>query len=136
MRARAEAQGARIIVEALGDTPIELDDVSHDLQPGERLKQTVSGESRLLIPGLLRVEFRGGAGAEALAKSIAAAESAYRELLVRGAVASIDEADETMRRRAEAELIVEQCEQQIRQNLDDLTYEELVERIEGLEAYV
>ncbi|MHC4847612.1 MAG: ATP-binding protein [Planctomycetota bacterium] len=136
VRARAEAQGARIEIEALTDGAIELDDLRHELKSGARIEQTVSGSSRLEIPGVLRVEFKGGAGADALAEALAEAQASFGQLLSRAGVASLDEADEMMRKRAEAELIVEQCNGQIRQNLDDLTYEELVERIEGLEGYV
>ncbi|MHC4937731.1 MAG: ATP-binding protein [Planctomycetota bacterium] len=136
VRARAESQGARLSIEALGDVGLELDGEHTELAGGERIEQTVSGARRLEIPGLLRVDFKGGAGAEALAEALAEAEGSFQQLLAHAGVASLDEADETLRKRTEAELVVEQCEVQIRQNLDDLSYEELVERIAGLEGYV
>jgi len=136
VRARAESQGARLFVEALGDAAVEIDGEAKELKAGEIVESAVTDESRLEVPGLLRIAFRGGAGAGELAGKLAKAEAAYKRLLDRAKIASLDEADEAMRRRAEAELVIEQCDAQIRQNLDDLSYEELVERVEGLQEYV
>ncbi|MEM8883230.1 MAG: AAA family ATPase [Planctomycetota bacterium] len=136
LRARHEAQGARLRAEALDDVTLRMDGTGLPFAKGETIDEAVDGERTLELPGILRVTFRGGAGAAELGDAVERQAQQFTALLREAGVASLDEADTVLQQRAAAELTIETCDQQIRQNLDDLTYEDLVGRIEGLETYV
>ncbi|MHC4955379.1 MAG: AAA family ATPase [Planctomycetota bacterium] len=132
--ARAQTRSPRVRLRAARRLDVAIDGEATALAPDEQLDRAVPERLELAIDGVLHLEIQGGAGTEELRAAVAERRAAFDDLLREARVADLDEAEAALRNRTEAGLVIAQCDRQIRHNLDDLTYDELVNRIGRIEA--
>jgi len=132
--AQAQTRSPQLLLRARRDLSIEIDGEKQELSADERLERTVSERLQLSIDGILELELRGGAGTRELQDAIQERQAALDKLFDEAQVGSLEEAEAALRARAEARLVIEQCNRQITKNLPDLTYEGLVDLIGRVEA--
>jgi len=132
--AQAQTRSPQLFVRAHKNIAIELDGERHELKQDSEVERTVGDRLKLSIHGILDVEFRGGAGTRELQDAIRQRRDELTAILETAGVASLEDAEAALRARAECHLVLEQCDRQIAQNLADLTYESLVDKIERTSA--
>jgi len=132
--AHAEARSAQLTLRARRDLTIDIGGEQQELRKNAQLERTVSDRLSLSIDGVLELEFRGGAGTRESQEAVAARRTDFDELLVETRLKSLEEAEAALLARAESRLVIDQCNRQIERSLDDIPYENLVERIGRVEA--
>lgn len=118
---------------------LQLDGEPVELPAGAHHELVLGGEARLLLPGRVAIEVVPGAEAQALQASAAAAREALAERCARHQVADLRAARVAAARRAEAERVVGDASQRIRDDLRDLSVDDLQRKVarhrERLERY-
>jgi len=123
-QARLADAGPLLRLEARQDVAVELDGQALDLAAGARHELPVTEEVRLRVGGLDAV-LSPGQGLSALRDRLAEAERAWREACARAGVADLAEARGALRRRDDAERALAEADRVLRDNLRDLSPDEL-----------
>lgn len=130
---RAEAVAAAgapsVVVRARAGGAISVDGAERTLAEGEQIELSVPVSSSVTVEGF-EIEIRAGADAQQLGQRAAEAAAALEELCTRHGVADLAAAREAAGRRADAERTVEEARKALRDNLRDLTVEELEGKVE------
>lgn len=134
--ARRDAEAARLRFEALAATSVEFDGTREELRPGAAVERPVPEGMSVLLPGLLRISIRGGAGGRGLAPEIERARAEFQALLEEGRVPDLAAAEARIAERREAERARGECDRRIEENLRDLTLEEIEVRIARTTAWI
>ena len=120
----------------LSDTKFFLDDAEIHLKEGAVRILSVADKSRLTLPDELEIEFSAGTGTEGLAGKVDEARRNVETLCTQAGVGDPDEAREAFDERQEAVKLLESIAQVEKDNVRDLTYDELDRRIRNLEQMV
>lgn len=135
LRAGLQEQGPVLRLRAGRTVELGIDDERVALSAGDERVVPVTDEVRLHLDGVEAV-FSPGRTLAALRAQVAGAEQALAAACAHAGAADLREARERLRARQEAARTVELGEQAVRENLRDLTYEELVGKIERLRGRV
>ena len=137
-KAQLEAGAPSVLLRGLspGKCRLVLDGEDLVLAKGEVRELTVAHRAGLTVPGVVFIEISAGAGAEELSKKVAAAARALEETLRASGVETPEQAREAYEARREALRSIEAKEGVEKQNLRDLSYEELDQKLRALERSV
>jgi len=134
--AQLQTRAPSVLLRSLTDCRVLIDDVEIRLHRGEVRTFPVADRSRVAIPETLDVEITAGASAEGLARKVEDARRALEAACAKAGVSTPEEAGKAFEERREATRHVEAKEQVEKDNLRDLTYEELDRRLRNLEKAV
>lgn len=129
VKAEAAEQGAgTLAIEALATVDIVVDGEPTSLEKGSELK-SASADMQVEIPGVVRVQFQASSVGRGLAGGRLKAQSQLDDLLRSAGVADIVEARQSNQRRIDVEKDISFARRQIKENLNDLTLEDLEEKV-------
>jgi energy-coupling factor transporter ATP-binding protein EcfA2 len=135
-RAQREAGGPTVEIEALADIAVELDDEPVSLSHGTSTQRNVVDSLAVTFPRLARLEVRAGTSLEAHDQAVAQAQGRLRALCTEAGVETPEAAVEANDRRRESERTLRQQRDLLRDNLRDLTAQELEQKIERAERRI
>ena len=134
--AQLQTGAPSVLLRGLADCYLSVDDAAVSLSKGEVLTIPVVDKSRFSIPGALDIEITAGASAEGLARKVEEARRVLDDACGKADVSTPDEARAAFEERREATRHVESKAQVEKDNLRDLTYEELDKKLLGLQQAV
>lgn len=114
------------------DLNVLLDGTPETVRPGVELERTIADQLQLDLPDQFQLSIRAGTSLESLAHAVSSAEAQLSKLFRGYGVASQDEAEQRVREREEAERTLAEAEPRLLENLRDITFEQLAEKIEDL----
>jgi DNA repair exonuclease SbcCD ATPase subunit len=120
----------------LSDVKFLIDDAEVNLNKGTIRTIPVADKLRLTVPDELEIEITAGASAEGLARKVDEARRNLENACIKAAVASPDDARNAFEERRVATQFLESKTQVEKDNLRDLTYDDLTRRICSLEQMV
>jgi len=135
LRGMLQEQGPELRLRASRDADIEVDGATLSLEAGASRTLPVSDDLVLRIDGIEAV-VSPGRSLGALQAEVAVAEQHLREACEAVGAADVAAARDLLRRRQDALRTAELAEQTVRENLRDLTVEELLGKIERLRTRV
>jgi len=134
--AQLQTGAPSVLLRGLADCRLSVDDAEVKLGKGEVRTISVADRSRLTIPGALDVEITAGSSAEGLSRKVEEARQVLDNACAKAGVSSPDEARKAYEERREATRHVESKAQVEKDNLRDLTSEELDKKLRGLQQVV
>ena len=135
-KAQLDTRAPSILLRGLSKSPLYIDDAETVLDKDEVQTLSVADRLRLTVPDMLDVEISAGSSLEEHAKKVDAAQQDLDDACSSVGVADPDEARRAMEAKKEASRQVEEKERIEKENLYDLTYEELSNKLRGLEQSV
>jgi len=135
VQAQVDARSPQLRVEALGAVDLELDGEHSTLEPGTTVEHIIAGTTRLLVPGVIEITLRAGAGVDELADERDRTKQELDKLLSDAVVHDLEKAEAENEARKDALRTLEETERQIRQDLRDLTCETLEAKILRLQKW-
>ncbi len=134
--AQLETGAPSVLLRGLAKCDLQIDDAAIVLGKDEVRTLSVADRMRLTIPGALDIEVTAGSSTEALSRKVAEARGALETACKAAAVGNPDEARRAFEDRREAARHVESRGQVEKDNLRDLTYEQLEKKLIGLQKSV
>lgn len=134
--AQLQTGAPSVLLRGLADCRLSVDNAEVKLGKGEVLTISVADRSQLTIPGALEVEITAGSSAEGLSRKVEDARRVLDDVCARAGVSSPDEARTAFEERRETTRQVESKAQVEKDNLRDLTYEDLDKKLRGLQQAV
>ena len=134
--AAATSAAATIDAEALTDLDIQIDETPVDLKAGAHHELQVSGTMRIVVPGTIELLIKTSAEAKVLADRRREAELSFQSLCEKAHEPDLAGARQALNARHDAERVLSDAETSIRQDLRDLTSEDLVQKVERLTSRV
>ena len=134
--AQLETGAPSVLIRGLDQCRLQIDDADALLGKDEVRTLSVADRMRLTIPGALDIEITAGSSTGGLTRRVAEARRALEAACGTGGVANPDEARRAFEERREASRHVETKGQVEKDNLRDLTYEQLEEKLLGLQQGV
>src|SRR3989339_250211 len=134
--ARMEIGSPSVLLRSLSKCRLSIDDTEAALEAGEVRKISVSDKTTVSIPGTLDIEITAGSSIEGLARKVEGARQALEIACAAANVADPDEARKAYDERQEALRGVENKIRVEKENLRDITYESLEQRLRGLQQSV
>lgn len=134
--AQLQIDAPTVLLRGLADCRLSVDDAEVTLGEGEVRTISVADKLRLSVPGALDVEITAGSSADGLSRRVEEARRFLDNACFRAGVSSPDEARKAHEERREATRHVESKAQVEKENLRDLTYEELDKRLLDLQRVV
>lgn len=132
--AAAQAGAATVSLRSLGSAEVRVDGRPVPLTADEPTELTVLGSAAVEVPGAVHLEIRPGAEAVALAERLEAARAELAARCERAGVADLAAARAAAAERAAAAQTCEDLQQRIRDDLRDLSVEDLAGKVRGLTA--
>lgn len=134
--AQLEAGSPRLTIEALAELAVEIDGERTALEPGKTIERTVAESATLEAPDLLRLRVEAGTSIDRLVEACELAKR-KRDALLRDAGANdIPHARELNERRKEALRVADESKRRVAEELRDLDYGTLVEKLERTRSRV
>lgn len=134
--AQLEIGAPSLLLRGLDQCRFQIDDADTVLGKDEVRTLSVADRTRLTIPGSLDIEITAGSSTEGLTRKVVEARSALEAACGAAGVANLDEARKALDERREASRHVETKGQVEKDNLRDLTYEQLEKKLLGLQQSV
>jgi len=134
--AQLETGAANVLLRGLAECQLQIDDATVMLGRDEVRMLSIAERTRLTIPEALDIEITGGAGTEGLSGKVAAARRTLERACKAAEIGNGDEARLAFEQRRGAERDIEAKETIEKENLRDLTYEELERKLIGLQQSV
>jgi hypothetical protein len=134
--AQFETGAPSVLLRGLAECSLQIDDAASILRKDEVRTMSVADGMRLTIPGALHIEITAGSSTEGLSMKVAEARRALDTACGAAGVGNPDEARRAFDERREAMRHVESKGQVEKENLRDLTYEQLERKLIGLERSV
>ena len=134
--AQLETAAPTVLLRGLAECLLSIDDSEIRLGKGEVRSISVADRSRLTIPHMLDVEITAGSSIEGLARKVDEAREGLDNACATAGVKDPDEARKAFEERRDASRHVETKGQVEKDNLRDLTYEQLERRLYGLQKSV
>ncbi len=135
-KAKLEMGAPHVLLHALAECCVMIDDVDTALDKGDNRSLPVADSLRLTVPRKLDIEITAGSSSERLQKKIDDTQLALENACKDVGVAGPDEARKAFEERSEASRDVKSKEQVEKDNLRDLTYEQLERRLLSLQQSV
>ena len=134
--AQLETGAPSVLIRGLTECSLQIDDEAIVFGRDEVRTLSVADRTRLTIPDTLDIEITAGSSAEGLARKVAEARRALETACEAAGVGDPDEARRSFEERREAVRHVDNKDQVEKENLRDLTYEQLEKKVIGLEKTV
>lgn len=134
--AQLDMEAPSLCISALADCSFSMNGTDIILAEGEIQKHTIADSSRLTLPGALDIEIVAGSSTEGLSKKVEVSRGRLDAACTVAGVANPDEARTAFEKRREASLHVEIKAHVEKENLRDLSYDELEERLRILQKSV
>jgi len=134
--AKLGAKAPSILLHGLGDCQITKDGVIIELENGEERSYLVPDKVKFTVPRKFEMEITAGSSLDTLSGKVEEARETLRNICASIGIANPDEAREAFEERQRASKQIADLEQVEKDNLRDLSYDELVQRILGLQASV
>ncbi len=131
-RAQQEAGSPSLLLRALTDLTLQIDGEQASIGKNEDKVLSVPDRVRLTIPETLDIEVTAGARAVDLSQRFEEAQEALTSACTAAGVSDPDEARNAFEERREALRQIKNRDQTERDNLRDLTYEQLERKVIGL----
>lgn len=135
-KAKLEMGAPHISLDSLAEFHLIIDDVPTTLNKGENRSLLIADTIRLTIPRKLDIEVTTGASLEGLQKQVTEAQHALENACETAGVTDPNKAREALDDRLKALQQVDNKEQTETENLRDLTYEDLGEKVSHLQQSV
>jgi hypothetical protein len=134
--AKLELGVPSVLLRSLGECLLSIDDSEVKLDKGKELAIPVADKLRLAVPDMLEIEIAAGSSSEALYARVKDAQNDLDNVCSSVGLSSPDEAQKAFEERNEAIRRVQAKGQVEKENLRDLTYEQLEEKIYSLQQSV
>jgi DNA repair exonuclease SbcCD ATPase subunit len=134
--AQLETGAPNILLRGLAECRLQIDDATVILGKDEVRKLPVADRTRLTIAEALDIEITAGAGTEGLSRKLMEARRTLESACKAAEVGNTDEARVALEQRREAERDLEAKKTVEKENLRDLTYEQLERKLIGLQQSV
>jgi AAA ATPase domain len=134
--AAAAAGAATITVEAIANVDLEIDGQMDALHAGTRRQVMVDGSTEVIVPGLLGMVVNAGAEAQAKADRLTEARAAFRATCDEGGVDDLAGARLAATQRNEATRALVETAKSIKDDLRDLTFDALAQKVANLTARI
>ena len=134
--AQLQTGAPSVLLLGLADCHLSIDDAEITLGKGEVRAISVADRSRLTIPGTLDVEIVAGSSTEGLSRKVEDARRVLESACAVAGVASPDEARRAFEERRDASRHVENKGKVEKDNLRDLTYEQVKQKLFSLQQSV
>jgi hypothetical protein len=134
--AQLETGAPSVLLHGLTECSLQIDDSTIDLGKDEVQTLPVADRMRLTIPGALDIEITPGSSTERLSRKVAEARRALENACGAAGVGNPDEGRRAFEERREAERHVDNKGQVEKDNLRDLSYEQLERKLIGLQQSV
>ena len=134
--AKMEIGSPSILLHSISKCRLSIDGTDAVLGIDEVRKISVSDKTKVSIPGTLDIEITAGSSIEGLARKAEDARKALHAACAAATVAGPDEARKAYDERQEALRVVENKVQVEKNNLRDITYESLEQRLQSLQQSV
>ncbi len=134
--AQLETGAPSVLLCGLAECLLSIDDSEIRLDRGEVRTISVANRSRLTIPGTLDIEIAAGSSTEGLSRKVEEARRDLDNACAAAGVANPDEAQKALEERREASRHMESKGQVEKDNLRDLTYEQLERKLHSLQKGV
>ena len=135
-QARLEIGAPNVLLRGLNDLDFQIDGEQTTIAKDEERSLSVSDRIRVTIPGYLQMELVAGSSLSNLLKKVENAKQKLDATCKDAGVSNADEAMESFDVRREAQQSIERQKKIEKENLRDLTYEELERIVTGLEKSV
>jgi DNA repair exonuclease SbcCD ATPase subunit len=136
VEAQLETGAPNVVLRGLAECRLQIDDAPVILGKDEVRTLSVGDRTRLTIPEALDIEITGGAGAEGLSRKVTEARRTLERTCKTAEVANGEEARVAFEQRRGAERDIETKKTVEKENLRDLTYEQLERKLIGLRQSV
>lgn len=134
--AQLETGAPSVLLRGLAECLLSVDDSEVRLGKGEVRTLSVADRARLTIPGTLDIEISAGSSTESLSRNVEEARRILKNACTAAGVANPDEARKAFEERREASRDVESKGQVEKENLRDLTYDQLERKLRNLQKDV
>jgi hypothetical protein len=134
--AKKEIGSPSVLLRSISKCRLSIDDTEAVLDTNEVRKISVSDKTKVSIPGTLDIEITAGSSIEGLARKVEDARQALQVACAAATVAGPDEARKAYDERQEALRGVENKVRVEKENLRDITYESLEQRLRNLQQSV
>jgi len=134
--AQLETAAPTVLLRGLAECLLSVDDTEIRLGKGEVRSISVADRSRLTIPHTLDVEITAGSSIEGMSRKVNEAREGLDKACATAGVKDPGEARKAFEERRDASRHVETKGQVEKDNLRDLTYEQLERRLYGLQKSV
>jgi len=135
-QAKLEIGAPNVLLRGLTDLDFQIDGELTTIAKDEERSLSVSDRVRVTIPGYLQMELIPGSSLSNLSKKVEDANQKLDAACKDAGVSNADEAMESFDVRREAQQSIERQKEIEKENLRDLTYEELEKIVTGLEKSV
>ncbi len=135
-QAGLESGVSNLQIKALKALTLQIADEDESLEKDEIRSLSISEQTRLKIPDLIEIEVSASSNAEASALKVRHAQEKFHVACKRGGVSNLREAKEACEKRLEASRIIHDQERIEKDNLRNLTYQELEEGVARLEQSI
>lgn len=129
-----ETGAPSVFLRGLAECGLKIDDTDTVFNKGEVRTLSVPDKTRLTIPGALDIEITAGSGTEGLSRKVAEARRTLETACEAAGVGNPDEARRAFEERCEAKRHVDSKGEIEKENLRDLTYDQLDKKVTGLES--
>jgi DNA repair exonuclease SbcCD ATPase subunit len=134
--AKMEIGSPSVLLHSISKCRLSIDGIDAVLDIDEVRKISVSDKTTVSVPGALDIEITAGSSIEGLARKAEDARQALQAVCAAATVAGPDEARKAYDERQEALRVVENRVQVEEDNLRDITYESLEQRLHSLQQSV
>ncbi len=131
-QAKLETGAPNVLLRGLTNFDFQIDGVQTIISKDEELSLSVSDRVRVTIPGSLQMEVTAGASSSDLSKKVQEAKHKLDAICNDAGVSNADEARQSYDARREAQQSLSRQKEIEKENLRDLTYEELERKVIGL----
>ena len=135
-QAKLETGAPNVLLRGLADLDFRIDGEQTTISKDEELSLSVSDRVRVTIPGSLQMEVTAGSGSSDLSKKVEEAKQKLDAVCNDAGVSNADEARQSYDARREAKQSITRHKEIEKENLRDLSYEELDGKVIGLRKSV
>lgn len=136
VQAKLETGAPNILLKGLSNFDIQINEEQSAILKDEELNLSVSDRVRLTIPGFLQMEVTAGASSSDLSKMFQDAKQKLHAVCNDAGVSNANEARQSYDVRREAQQSIARQKDIEKENLRDLTYKELNEKVIRLQTSV
>jgi len=134
--ARMEIGSPSVLLRSISKCRLSIDGTEAVLDTNEVRTISVADKTRVSLPGTLDIEITAGTSIEGLARKVEAARQALQAACAAATVGGADEARKAYDERVEALRGVENKVRVEKENLRDISYESLEQRLQNLQQSV
>jgi DNA repair exonuclease SbcCD ATPase subunit len=127
-----ETGAPNVLLRGLGNLNFQIDSKQTTISKDQELSLSISDRVRVTIPGALQMEVTAGSSSSDLSKKVEEAKQKLDAACNDAGVSNADEAKQSYDVRREAQRSIARQKKIEKENLRDLTYEELERKVIGL----